>query len=700
MFLSFANAFVQTYTEIFWYFQLSVKGRRPYEYVANWPPKPPHVVPPSGSTTPLHALVIGINKYANIKQLKGCVADADAVEEFLRNELKVPQSQITSLRDAKASRSAMVQAFRDLANHPDIKMDDPILIFFAGHGSELAAPQGWEAGGLDSKIQGLIPQDYDSRNLPLVHVIPDRTVGALINEMSRKKGNNITIIFDCCHSGSGTRKGESSVQRTVKLLDNLPANLDSDLLHESGARGDIVAPGSFYKGLDSHVLLAACGAKETADEDGPPPRGLFTTALIKLLQDEGVDKLVYTDVLKRIDAIPNQNPQCEGTNSNRIFFNAKCPPARRLTYPVRREGDEYKLDAGAAHGISVGAEFNVYANEKDVLTASPLGSLVVGDAAAVKAFDTAMTLPSGCSSFAVDKPAVALQTKLGAKEDFALHVPLHEDLIPVFETLSKEMQTPGPDTARIKLVEDRDQAMLEIVMDEGKLYFNILDKRITVHGVNRIHFPFDPELDSIRPVLRAAAHYYWHLNRASNTDQHFQERITVEFFELYESETELDDAGDSILRPDTNPENLYTGSTIKFTVKPNAPYGMRITNNTAWDLYPGVFYFDSSDLSIVPYYVMSSSGKFKADSPLKKHGGTFTIGYGSTATRPRYFGFRHGHDIDIGFLKMFFTTDWVDLTKIPQKSPFRTGRFDDGLERPPAPKWGTILIPIVQHRRK
>lgn len=71
---------------------------------------------------------------------------------------------------------------------------DPIFIFFAGHGSELPAPRGWAAGGPDSKIQALVPQDYNSSASDpkkLVYAIPDRTVGALINKISREKGNNI-----------------------------------------------------------------------------------------------------------------------------------------------------------------------------------------------------------------------------------------------------------------------------------------------------------------------------------------------------------------------------------------------------------------------------------------------------------------------------------------------------------------------------
>lgn len=141
----------------------------------------------------LYALTIGINKYAiNKNNLLGCVNDADSVEEFLKNNLKVPDEQIISLRDEKATRAAIIKAFLQLRDDPRIKKDDSILIFYAGHGSEVAPPDGWEAGGAGSQIQALVPHDYntsDPRNS--IHLIPDRTIGALINSISREKGNNI-----------------------------------------------------------------------------------------------------------------------------------------------------------------------------------------------------------------------------------------------------------------------------------------------------------------------------------------------------------------------------------------------------------------------------------------------------------------------------------------------------------------------------
>lgn len=141
----------------------------------------------------LYALTIGINKYAiNRNNLLGCVNDADMVEEFLKSDLKVPDEQIISLRDEQATRAAIIKAFIQLRDDSRIKKDDSILIFYAGHGSEIDPPEGWEAGGAGSQIQALMPHDYntsDPRNS--IHLIPDRTIGMLINSISREKGNNI-----------------------------------------------------------------------------------------------------------------------------------------------------------------------------------------------------------------------------------------------------------------------------------------------------------------------------------------------------------------------------------------------------------------------------------------------------------------------------------------------------------------------------
>ena len=73
----------------------------------------------------LHALVVGIDDYRSpeVPNLKGVVADADAFSNYLMNRLNVPRSQITDLRDAKATRENIISGIRDLGR----KNDDHIL---------------------------------------------------------------------------------------------------------------------------------------------------------------------------------------------------------------------------------------------------------------------------------------------------------------------------------------------------------------------------------------------------------------------------------------------------------------------------------------------------------------------------------------------------------------------------------------------
>jgi hypothetical protein len=63
-----------------------------------------------------------------------------------------------------------------------------------------------------------------------------------------------------------------------------------------------IAPGFLYGGLRSHILLAACGAKEKAKEE--QGQGVFTKALLEILRTVSADTVTYTDLLRRIHALP------------------------------------------------------------------------------------------------------------------------------------------------------------------------------------------------------------------------------------------------------------------------------------------------------------------------------------------------------------------------------------------------------------
>ncbi|KIM84931.1 hypothetical protein PILCRDRAFT_817762 [Piloderma croceum F 1598] len=47
----------------------------------------------------------------------------------------------------------------------------------------------------------------------VIHCILDLTINGLIHELENKRGGNITVILDCCHSGSGTRDRYGKLSR-------------------------------------------------------------------------------------------------------------------------------------------------------------------------------------------------------------------------------------------------------------------------------------------------------------------------------------------------------------------------------------------------------------------------------------------------------------------------------------------------------
>lgn len=97
-------------------------------------------------------------------------------------------------------------------------------------------------------------------------------------------------------------------------------------------------------------------------------------------------------------------------------------------------------------------------------------------------------------------------------------------------------------------------------------------------------------------------------------------------------------------------------------------------------------------------YFQPPIARGKADAPLPPKG-TLEIGYGvSDGSTPFTYSLREGQDVDVGFMKIFLSTEQVDLSGLEQTSPFEgtRGPVKTGMQ-PPA-IWDVILIPIVQRK--
>ena len=132
------------------------------------------------------------------RRLRGAVADANRVKKYLIEKKRVDPHNIKDLLNKAATREEIIKQFKLLATNSNIKKDDPILIYFAGHGASVPIPSWREHFYADGQthLEMICPVDLSpSASNPLVIPgIPDFTISRLLKSISVKKGNNIVNI--------------------------------------------------------------------------------------------------------------------------------------------------------------------------------------------------------------------------------------------------------------------------------------------------------------------------------------------------------------------------------------------------------------------------------------------------------------------------------------------------------------------------
>ncbi|KAB5591684.1 hypothetical protein CTheo_4892 [Ceratobasidium theobromae] len=639
----------------------------------------------------LFALVIGINNYQTQRKLKGAVSDADAFATYLLQDLQVPEGRIMNLRDDRATRVEIIKAFKSLQTNTTIQYNDAIVIYYAGHGASIPAPVGWEAG--KANIEALVPQDVglDDSCGSSIPPIPDRTVSALLSDLARSKGDNITVIFDCCHSASGTRQDEDVPGRLARLADfthfpPLPCLLDQDIIG-TDARAPTVPKGFSHREMRSHVLLAACGSEERAYETNG--HGDYTTALLAVLRTFGVDRLTYKGCMERLPSLPRQNPHCEGHHVGRIFFNAKSLGASRSFISIEPgSGDQYILKAGVAQGITVGSIFDVYESHIFSIDNTPLGKLRVHSTELFTAILVRLDNQTS-PSFDIPTPAYACQSGCGVGQE--LNIYFTDRFIEAARSDDgwNAAFNGNENEVAFRPVETVDLAQFIVdINEDGNATYTTRHSLSNVNGITLLPYTSPKRAGDVLPVLRSAARWHWHVDR-TNPDRPLNGAVHIEFYRVAEDYTDCDSEDNPIIKP-TSP-NLNLTGIVEIVDNPDAMYGVKLVNNSYRDLYPYLFYFDVNGLAIgepvecilesfhngvvVPesYYVGSTIGKSHIEAPLRAKS-TFTIGYGSGGEVPFGYELLDDRKVDIGILKLFVTTLPTEFDSLEQQSPFGDAR--------------------------
>ena len=267
---------------------------------------------------------------------------------------------------------------------------DQVVVFLSGHGSQQPDQAPFDE---DDRLDEIfLPCDigyWNGKKMTVENAIIDDELNVWLEAICRK-GAKVWLIADSCCSGTMIRGRGRSIPRWIPPGELIPKEvLDKETARAERSGHTMVED---LGRLDGLVSLCAAPPDEATFEDplpgsGSPYYGRLTFTLVQILKGPH-PPLTYWEVARRIsfqyDASQwyHPSPMLEGHQQERdclVLGEQDRNPCRfELTHNVR---GQFKLKAGALHGLTVGTILAVKAPLSDDVTghvqivASGLGSL-------------------------------------------------------------------------------------------------------------------------------------------------------------------------------------------------------------------------------------------------------------------------------------------------------------------------------------
>jgi Caspase domain len=237
------------------------------------------------------AVVVGINRYPRMPQLKYAVNDAREFYRLLVERNHLPAENITLLLDEQATlrnlRSALGTGLKAAAGTRDI-----VMIFFAGHGATERDATSTDSDGLEKY---LLAWDTDPGDL-YSSALPMREIAHIFE---RIRSERLVFLADTCYSGA-------SGGRTVGIA-GIRSNVSGMFLDRIvGGRGK--------------VIITASAANEVSVERDELQHGVFTFYLLEGLRgaaDTDRDGMVTVDEIYRY--VSEKVPRATGQEQNPVM---------------------------------------------------------------------------------------------------------------------------------------------------------------------------------------------------------------------------------------------------------------------------------------------------------------------------------------------------------------------------------------------
>ena len=337
------------------------------------------------------AILIAIDFYVDSDQrLEGCVNDISDIDLWLKQNFDpINITKFTAANTGDPNQKLPLEPATAWPTYENITQrlrevtetanpGDFIHVHYSGHGA-LRPTTNAAYKEKDGSDAALVLFDVDNE----VCYLRGIELASLFDDIVKKQ-LKLTVVLDCCHAGSITRKELSAYSRIRGVLWD-PLKATTSLNTASAKAHSLVSAGRAYRDAETnqhwllhpqgYTLIAACGPNEIAGEcrgeDGKN-YGALSYFLLMILVSALDDGLIITfaSVYRQLRAklhvrFPLQHPMLLG-NTSATFLNMQI--AKRTFHSVcnvvRAAGiDQIWLGVGHAHGICIGDEFAIHSTD-------------------------------------------------------------------------------------------------------------------------------------------------------------------------------------------------------------------------------------------------------------------------------------------------------------------------------------------------
>lgn len=241
-------------------------------------------------TGKIWGVVVGINDYSKVRDLRYATNDAYAFKKYLVETLAIPEQQLFYLTNSEATQENIRRVLGTTLKRK-VSSEDTVIIFYAGHGAVETDPSNPDGDGMEKY---LLPVDADMVDL-FTSAISMNEVKTIFQRIQARR---LIFIADTCYSGAAGGRSLLTTKYRASLSENFLERIAKS---------------------EGRVIITSCSANEISKEDDTLQHGVFSYHLIAGLKGKAdSDGDGFITVNELFDYLSKVVPEASGQDQHPV----------------------------------------------------------------------------------------------------------------------------------------------------------------------------------------------------------------------------------------------------------------------------------------------------------------------------------------------------------------------------------------------